>query len=90
MQAATTANLSVKVWTAAPPAGSPAGITPQPDVVRLMKDDEIRFAGTLTSYDPSPFLLHWDEVKVDPSILPEKGAAKKPAAHKAAPKPPGN
>jgi hypothetical protein len=85
MQAATTANLSVKVWITAPPAGATAGqVTPQPDVVRLMKDDEIRFAGTLASYDPSPFLLHWDEVKVDPSILPEKGAAKKPAAHKAA------
>jgi len=85
------ANLAVKVWIAAPPAGATtAQVTPQPDVVRLAKDDEIRFAGTLVSYDPSPFLLHWDQVKVDPSILPEKGAAKKPAPHRAAPKPPGN
>lgn len=84
MEAATMANLSVKVWIAPPPAGAAAGtVTPQPDVVRLMKDDEIRFAGTLVSFDPSPFLLHWDQVKVDPSILPEKGAAKKPA-HRAA------
>ena len=91
MSAATMANLAVKVWIAAPPAGATtAQVTPQPDVVRLAKDDEIRFAGTLVSYDPSPFLLHWDQVKVDPSILPEKGAAKKPAPHRAAPKPPGN
>jgi len=86
MQSATMANLSVKVYTAAPPAGV-ANVTAQPDVVRLAKDDEIRFAGTLVSYDPSPFLLHWDQVKVDPSILPEKGAAKKPAARRAPAKP---
>jgi len=39
------------------------------------------FSGTLVSYDPTPFLLHWDKVKVDPTIIPEKG---KPAGHKAA------
>ncbi len=92
MQAATTANMDVKVWTAAPPAGStpaaPAGgtqaapIPPQPDVARLSKDDGIRFSGTLTSFDPSPFLLHWDQVKVDPTVIPEaagkgKGVPKK-------------
>lgn len=88
MQAATTANLSVKVWIAPPPASANAGqVTPQPDVVRLGKDDEMRFAGTLASYDPTPFLLHWDQVKVDPSILPEKGAAKKPPVHRAPAKP---
>ena len=85
--AATTANMDVKVWTAAPPAGSTtAQITPQPDAVRVQKDDEIQFSGTLVSYDPSPFVLHWDSVKVDPSTIPEKGGAKKPAAHKPAPK----
>jgi len=84
VEAATTANMDVKVWTA---AGGPADIPPQPDVVRLQKDDPIRFAGTLASYDPSPFLLHWDKVKVDPSIIPEKGApAKHPPAHKPAAK----
>jgi tetratricopeptide (TPR) repeat protein len=71
MQAATTANMDVKVWTSAPPAGGAASQeTPQPDVVRLPKDDPIRFSGTLASYDPSPFLLHWDQVKVDPTIIP--------------------
>jgi tetratricopeptide (TPR) repeat protein len=84
MQAATTANMDVKVYTTAPatpPAG--AAITPQPDVVRLQKDDGIQFAGTITGYDPSPFLLHWDQVKVDPSTIPAKGAPAK--AGKAAP-----
>ena len=48
MQAATTANMDVKVYTAAP-ASPPAGaqITPQPDVTRLQKDDGIQFAGTM-------------------------------------------
>jgi len=50
----------------APPAG------PQPDVLRLQKDDGIRFAGTVSSFDPNPFLLHWSDVKVDPTIIPEK------------------
>jgi len=79
MQAATTANMDVKVWTSTPPAGTPAvpGASgdmpaPQPDVERLQKDDGIRFSGTIVAYDPSPFLLHWDKVKVDPSIIPEK------------------
>lgn len=79
MQNATTPNMDVKVWISAPanpPATAPGGnapqITPQPDVVRLQKDDGIRFSGTLVSYDPSPFLLHWDQVKVDPTVIPEK------------------
>jgi tetratricopeptide (TPR) repeat protein len=83
VEAATTANMDVKVWTAA--AGAATDVTPQPDTLRLQKDDPIRFAGTLVSYDPSPFLLHWDKVKVDPTIIPDKGApAKRPAARKPA------
>ena len=84
MQNASTPNMDVKVWTSPPPAGSqpPAGgsstpVPPQPDVVRLQKDDGIRFSGTLVSYDPSPFMLHWDQVKVDSSIIPEKGSTGK-------------
>jgi hypothetical protein len=93
MQNATTANMDVKVYTTqAPPApagGTAAGgstttpVGPQPDVVRLQKDDGIRFSGTIVSYDPSPFTLHWDQVKVDPSIIPEKGSTGK---HKVPPK----
>lgn len=81
MQAATTANMDVKVWTATPPAGAMAGpassagqVTPQPDVTRLNKNEGIKFSGTIVSYDPSPFMLHWDQVKVDPSVIPPKGA----------------
>ena len=84
--AATTANMDVKVWTAAPPAGTAGQITPQPDVVRVQKEDEIRFSGTLVSYDPTPFMLHWDSVKVDPSTIPEKGSTAKHPPRKAAPK----
>jgi tetratricopeptide (TPR) repeat protein len=87
VEAATTANMDVKVWTAA--AGAAADVTPQPDTLRLQKDDPIRFAGTLVSYDPTPFLLHWDKVKVDPTIIPEKGAPKRTPAKKL-PAKPGN
>jgi tetratricopeptide (TPR) repeat protein len=102
MQAATMANMDVKVWTApkpadAAPAAAPAGadatpVPPQPDVLRMSKDDPIRFSGMLIGYDPAPFLLHWDQVKVDPTTIPDKGAApgKKAAPKKAAPKPSGN
>jgi tetratricopeptide (TPR) repeat protein len=91
MQNATTPNMDVKVWTSAPPpagsapatGGGATQVPPQPDVVRLQKDDGIRFSGTLVSYDPSPFTLHWDQVKVDPSIIPEKGSTGK---HKVPPK----
>jgi tetratricopeptide (TPR) repeat protein len=83
IQKATTANMDVKVQTAAPaggatpaPAASATGGSPppgpQPDVVRLQKDDGIRFAGTVSSYDPNPFLLYWTDVKVDPTVIPEK------------------
>ena len=90
MQAATMSNMDVKVWTGPKPSGSApaatggtqAPIPPQPDVVRLSKDDGIRFSGTLVSFDPSPFLLRWDQVKVDPTVIPEaagkgKGVPKK-------------
>ena len=86
VQNATTANMDVKVWTAAPPASTPnaAQETPQPDVTRLAKDDGIRFSGAIVSYDPTPFLLHWDQVKVDPTTIPEKAETGK--HHKVAPK----
>jgi tetratricopeptide (TPR) repeat protein len=79
VQSATTANMDVKVWTSAPPASTPnaAQETPQPDVSRLAKDDGIRFSGAIVSYDPTPFLLHWDQVKVDPTTIPEKADAGK-------------
>ena len=86
MQKATTANMDVKVWTAAPPAGTPNAtqVVPQPDVARLAKDDGILFAGAIVAYDPSPLMLHWDQVKVDPTTIPEKAETGK--HHKVAPK----
>lgn len=69
MQNATTANMEVKV-------------PGQPDAARLLKDDPIRFSGTVASYDAQPFMLHWDQGKVDPSIIPEKAAPGKRPARK--------
>lgn len=94
MQAATTANMDVKVYTAAPatpPAAPAAGgtapqITPQPDVVRIQKNDPISFSGTIVSYDPSPFLLHWDDVKVDPTSIPAAEKEKAAPGRRTAPK----
>jgi tetratricopeptide (TPR) repeat protein len=86
MEAATSANMDVKAYTAMPrnpPAG--AEITPQPEVTRLQKDGGIQFSGTIVGYDSSPFLLHWDQVKVDPSTIPTKrppGLASRPPSKK--------
>ncbi|HXW54496.1 MAG TPA: hypothetical protein VEJ67_02020 [Candidatus Cybelea sp.] len=84
MEKATTANMDVKVWTSTPTPGSSVTtggsanpVPPQPDAARLQKDDPIQFSGTIVSYDPSPFMLHWDQVKVDPSIIPQKGSTTK-------------
>lgn len=85
LQAATTPNMDVKVWITTPPAGAAGAAqnTAQPDVTRLAKDDGLRFSGAIVSYDPTPFLLHWDQVKVDPTIIPEKADAGK--SHKKVP-----
>ena len=92
MTAATTANMDVKVYTATPatppptpPGAQPVQIKPQPDVTRLQKDDPITWSGTIVSYDPSPFMLHWDQVTVDPASIPAEKAA---PGHHAAPKAP--
>ena len=76
IEKATAANMDVKV-------------TGQPEVKRLQKDDAIRFAGTLASYDSQPFTLHWDKVKVDPTILPEEKAEGKRKPHRIPKKPAG-
>jgi hypothetical protein len=67
IQAATTANLDVKV-------------VGQPEAARLEKEQGVRFSGTLVGYDPDPnFMLHWDKAKVNAEDIPtEKGGAKKP------------
>jgi tetratricopeptide (TPR) repeat protein len=74
IQAATTANLDVKV-------------VGQPEASRLEKEQGVRFSGTMVGYDPEPnFMLHWDKAKVNAEDIPtEKGGAKKPV-HKPAAK----
>ena len=58
IQAATMANMEVKV-------------VGQPDASRLMKDDPVRFSGTLVGYDPAPaFMLHWDKAMVNAEDIP--------------------
>jgi hypothetical protein len=79
MEAATTANMDVKV-------------PGQPEASRLQKDDGVRFAGTLTGYDPDPFMLHWEKAKVNPEDIPPEKSEGKRKPHKVAPppKPSGN
>jgi len=69
MQAATAPNMEVHIMG-------------QPEAKRIQKDDYVRFTGTLTGYSPSPFLLTWDNAKINAEdIPPEKAApgAKRPA-----------
>lgn len=76
MQAATAPNMQVHIAS-------------QPDVKRIMKDDFVRFTGTLSAYTQNPFMLTWDNAKVNPEDLePDKPAAKKPAGKAAPPKKP--
>jgi len=65
MDAAMTANMEVHV-------------VGQPDAKKLMKDDEVRFTGTLTGYTQSPFLLTWDMAKVNDDDLKDATAAPEP------------
>ena len=58
IQAATTPNMEVKV-------------VGQPEAARLQKDEGARFTGTLASYDPEPFMLHWDKARVNPEDIPQ-------------------
>jgi hypothetical protein len=58
----------------------------QPEVKRVMKDDVVRFTGTVTDYSQSPFLLTWDKAKINAEDIPDekagpakKGAKKAPA-----------
>jgi len=74
MEAATTANMDVKV-------------PGQPEASRLQKDDGVRFAGTLTGYDPDPFMLHWEKAKVNPEDIPPEKSEGKRKPHKVAPPP---
>src|SRR5207245_10436173 len=64
-------------------------IVGQADVKRLMKDDAVRFTGTLKDYQQSPFLLTWANEKVNPEALEPATTGGKRPARPAAPKRPG-
>src|SRR5579883_1334536 len=64
-------------------------IVMQPDVKRLMKDDAVRFTGTLKGYQQSPFMLTWENGKVNPEDLQPAPSGGKRPARTAAPKRPG-
>jgi tetratricopeptide (TPR) repeat protein len=55
-------------------------IVSQPEAKRLSKDDYVRFTATLTGYQQNPFMLTWDNGKVNPMDIPAvKGkGAKRP------------
>jgi TPR repeat len=40
-------------------------IVGQPDARKLHKDDLLRFTGTLGGYQPAPFLLTWDDCRIN-------------------------
>lgn len=64
-EAATTPNMDVK-------------IVGQPEAAHIEKNSAVHFTATLVSYDPDPFIIHWDKGKVKEEDLPK---AKKPATH---------
>jgi hypothetical protein len=57
MEAATAPNMEIHV-------------VGQPDARKFKKDDYLRFTGTLSGYQPMPFLLTWNEARVNPEDLP--------------------
>ncbi|MGB6428969.1 MAG: hypothetical protein WBF06_00165 [Candidatus Acidiferrales bacterium] len=88
--AASDPDAAQKEMDAATDPNMTVNIVGQPEVSRLQKGDGVRFTGTLTGYAPTPFMLTWDQAKVNAEdIPPEKAApgARRPG-HKAA-TPPG-
>ncbi len=61
MEEATEANMEVTVKD-------------QPEAKRVKKDDYVRFTGTLSGYQPEPFLLSWNDAKVNPEDIPAEDA----------------
>src|SRR2546423_4214226 len=61
----------------------------QPEAARLQKDNPVRFTGTLASYDPDPFMLHWDKAKVNGEDIPKDKEKKAPTKKRPTTKKPG-
>ena len=72
--AATTPNMDVKVIG-------------QPDAARVEKNSAVHFTGTLVSYDPNPYFLHWDKAKVKTEDIPKEKGPKKPPVRRPTRKP---
>ena len=87
--AAADADAAAKEMDAATMPNMEVHIAGQPDVKRLMKDDAVRFTGTLKDYQQSPFMLVWDNAKVNPEDLQPAPSGGKRPARTAAPKRPG-
>lgn len=49
-------------------------VTEQPEASRIEKDSFVRFTGTLSGYQPEPFLLSWTKAKVNLEDIPAEGA----------------
>ncbi|HVH61548.1 MAG TPA: hypothetical protein VM709_14500 [Candidatus Sulfotelmatobacter sp.] len=75
--AATTPNMSVRV-------------VGQPEAARVEKNSAVHFTGSLVSYDPDPFFLHWDKAKVKAEDIPKEKGQKKAPAHRPTRKPGGS
>jgi tetratricopeptide (TPR) repeat protein len=79
MQAATAPNMEVHIMG-------------QAEAKRIQKDDFVRFTGTVTGYQQTPFLLTWDNAKVNMEDIPDEKAApgaKRPGRGAAPAKKPG-
>lgn len=61
----------------------------QPEAARLVVGNLVQFTATLASYDPDPFLLHWDKGKANPENIPpeKKQPPKRTPPRRTPPKP---
>lgn len=68
----------------------------QPEAARIEKGNPVHFTGTLSSYDPSPMMIHWTKATVNKADIPEdkptkaprKAPAKRPTTRRAPAKKP--
>ena len=74
------ASINLKIYTGTTPEDMEAATAPncevkvnsQPLAANFQRDDYFRFAGTLASYSPDPFMLTWDNAKINPEDLPDE------------------
>jgi hypothetical protein len=65
-------------------------IVGQSDAARLEKNNPVRFTATLMSYDPDPFMLHWDKGKVNAEDIPKEKEKKAPTKKRPTKRPSGH